>query len=120
MTANSRHNTTVSVNQVDIDITDDQLRTDDTRLIMTNRVTIPPHHIAVFYSKPTTDVYVNPNTTCSIRQKELLTLEYPEILVLETLHSFDPMSMSNNKVIFAYNCGDLDLIIPKKKQWWLT
>ena len=61
MTVNSRHNTTASVNQVDVDITDNQLRTDKTRLIMTNRVTIPPHHIAVFYSKPTTDVNIDPN-----------------------------------------------------------
>ena len=104
----------MSVNQVDVDITDDQLRTDKTRLIMTNRVTIPPHHIAVFYSKPTMDVYIDPNTICSIRQNDLLTLEYPEILVLETLHSFDPMNMSNKRVIFAYNCSDLDLIIPRK------
>ena len=43
----------------------------------------------------------------------MLTLEYQEILVLETLHSLDPMNMSNNIVIFAYNCSDLDLIIPK-------
>ena len=43
----------------------------------------------------------------------MLTLEYPEILVLETLHSLDPMNMSNNVVIFTYNCGNLDLIIPK-------
>ena len=114
MTVSSKHNTTVSVNQVDIDITDNQPRTDKTRLIMTNRVTIPPHHIVVFYSKPTTDADIDPNTICSIRQKDLLTLEYPEILVLETLHSFDPMNMSNNIVIFAYNCGDLDSIIPKK------
>ena len=94
---NSRLNTTVSVNQVDVDITDNQLRTYKTRLI-TIRVTIPPHDIVVFYSKPTTDVYIDPNTTCSIRQI-LLTLEYPEILVLETLHSFDPMNMSNNSHI---------------------
>ena len=113
MTVNSRHNTTVSVNQVDVDITDNQLRTDETRLIMTNRVTIPPHHIAVFYSKPATNVYIDPNTICSIRQNDLLILEYLEILVLKTLHSFDPMNMSNNIVIFSYNYGDLDLIIPK-------
>ena len=103
----------MSVNQVDVDITDDQLRIDETRLITTNRVSVPPHHIAVFYSKPTTDVYIDPNTTCSIRQNDLLTLECPEILVLETLHSFDPMNMSNSIVIFPYNCDDLDLIIPK-------
>ena len=104
---------TVSINQVDIDITDDQLRTDEIRLITTNRVTIPLHHVAVFYSKPTTDVYMDPTTICNIRQNDLLTLEYPELLVLETLHSFDPMNMLNNIVIFAYNCSDLDLIIPK-------
>ena len=50
---------------------------------------------------------------CSIRKNDLLTLEYPEILVLETLHSFDPMNMSNNTVTFTYNCGDLNSIIPK-------
>ena len=84
MTVNSKHNTTASGNQVDDDITDSQPRTDETRLITMNRVTIPPHHIVVFYSKPTTDVYIDPKTTCSIRQNDLLTLEYPEILVLET------------------------------------
>ena len=101
MTVNSRHNTKASVNQVDVDITDDQLRTDETRLITTNRVTIPPHHIVVFYSKKTTDVYIDPNTICSIKQNDLLTLEYQEILVFKTLHSFDPMYMSNNIVIFT-------------------
>ena len=59
-------------------------------------------------------MYIDPNTTCSIRQNDLLTLEYPEILVLEILHSFDPMNMYNNIVILAHNCSDLDLIIPKK------
>ena len=86
---------------------------DETRLVTTNRVTISPHHIAGFYSKPTTDVYIDPNTICSTRQSDLLTLEYPEILILETLHSFDPKNMSNDIVVFAYNCGDLDLTIPK-------
>ena len=101
------------VDQIDVNIMDYQPRMDETRLIMTNRVMIPPHHIAVFYLKPTTDVYTDPNTICSTRQNDLLTLEYPEILILETLHNFDPKNMSNNIVVFAYNCGALDLIIPK-------
>ena len=81
---------------------------------MTKRLTIPPQHIAVFYSKPTMNMHIDPNTICSIRQNDLLTLEYQEILVLETLHGFDPTNMSNNIVLFAYNCGDLDLTIAKK------
>ena len=113
MTVNLRHSTTVSVNQIDVNVMDDQPRMDETRLIMTNRVTIPNHHIAVFYLKSTTDIYIDPNTIYSTRQNNLLTLEYPERLILENLHSFDPKNMSNNIVMFAYNCGDLDLIIPK-------
>ena len=93
MTVNSRHNTMVGINQIDVNVTDDQPKTDKTRLIMINRVMIPSHHIAVFYSKPTTDVYIDPNTICSTRQNDLLTLEYPEILILEILHSFDPKNM---------------------------
>ena len=91
----------------------DQPRTDEARLITTNRITIPPHHRAVFHSKPTADVYIDPNTICSTRQNDLLTLKYPEMLILETLHSFNPENMSNDIVIFTYNCGDIDLITPK-------
>ena len=112
MTIDSRYNIIANVNQVNVKAMQDQPRTDETRLITTNRITIPPHHIAVFHSKPTADVYIDPNTICSTRQNDLLTLEYPEMLILETLHSFDLQNMSNNIVIFAYNCGDLDLIIP--------
>ena len=99
MTISPWYNTQASVNQVDIDTTDDQPMIDETRLITTNRFTIPPHHIAVFYSRPTTDMYIDPNTICNTSQNNLLTLEYPEMLVLETLHSFDPMNMSNNSHI---------------------
>ena len=113
MTIDSRYNIIANVNQVNVKAMQDQPRTDETRLITTNRITIPPHHIAVFHLKSTADVYIDPNTICSTRQNDLLTLEYPEMLILETLHSFNPENMSNNIVIFAYNCGDLDLIILK-------
>ena len=116
MTVDSRYNNIASINQVNVKAMQDQPRTDET----TNEITIPPHHIAVFHSKPTADVYIDPNTICSTRQNDFSTLEYLEMLILETLHSFDPENMSNDIVIFMYNCGDLDLIIPKKTPWWCT
>ena len=91
----------------------EQTSSDEVRLITVSKVTIPPHHIVVFNTRPATDVYIHPGTICSTRPNDLLSLEYLEVLILETLHDFDFQNMTNNVIIFASNCGEIDLVIQK-------
>ena len=91
----------------------EQTSSDEVRLITVSKVTIPPHHIVIFNTRPATDVYIHPGTICITRPNDLLSIEYPEVLILETLHDFDFQNMTNNVIIFAYNCGEIDLVIQK-------
>ena len=77
----------------------------EVRLITVSKVTIPPHHIAIFNTRPATDIYIHPGTICSTRPNDLLSTEYPEVLILETLHDFDFQNMTNNVIILLISVG---------------
>ena len=91
----------------------EQASSDKVRFITFSKVTIQHHYIAIFNTRPATYVYIHPGTICSTRPNDLLSIEYPEVLILETLHDFDFQNMTNNVIIFAYNCGEIDLVVQK-------
>ena len=113
LTGNYSHRTGINHITGKRPLSPEQTSSDEVRLITVSKVTIPPHHIAVFNTRLATDVYIHPGTICSTRPNDLLSIEYPEVLILDTLHNFDPQNMTNNVIIFAYNCGEIDLAIQK-------
>ena len=76
-------------------------------------VRIPPAHISLFYTQPNHNISLDPNRLIEVTANPLTSTEFPMLMVLDTVQQLDPAQLDNNFVVFAYNCGDNDLVIPK-------
>ena len=76
-------------------------------------VRIPPAHISLFYTQPNHNISLDPNRLIEVTANPLISTEFPMLMVLDTVQQLDPAQLDNNFVVFAYNCGDNNLVIPK-------
>ena len=71
-----------------------------------------PSHISLFYAQPNQNISLDPNKLIKVTASPLISTEFPMLMALDMVQKLDPSQLDNNFVVFAYNCGDNDLVIP--------
>ena len=82
-------------------------------LQMVKNVRIPPAHISLFYMQPNHNISLDPSKLIEVTANPLISTEFPMLMILDMVQQLDPTQLDNNFIVFAYNCGDSELVIPK-------
>ena len=70
-------------------------------------------HISLFYTQPNNCVVLDPGKLIEVKGNPLVSTEFPMLMIMDSVQKLDSPQLDNNFVVFAYNCGDSEIIIPK-------
>ena len=48
-----------------------------------------------------------------MKNNPLISTEFPMLMIMDSVQKLDSTQLDNNFVVFAYNCGDSNIVIPK-------
>ena len=86
----------------------------NSRLYTKKEVRLQPHAINLIEAEVSTLIKVKTGREIyQIRENELLNIEYPSILVVETLQNQLDTGLASKSVVFVMNPSDKEIIIPK-------
>ena len=86
---------------------------DNVMLQMVKNVRILPAHISLFYTQPNHNISLDPSKLIEVTANPLISTEFPMLMILDMVQQLDLTQLDNNFIVFAYNCGDSELVIPK-------
>ena len=110
---NESENIPIKDTKVKTDESEVQNGCDNVMLQMVKNMRIPPAHIPLFYTQPNHNISLDPNKLIEVTANPLISTEFPMLMILDTVQQLDPTQLDNNFIVFTYNCGDSELVIPK-------